>query len=355
MPAEFYPLQVESVQKLTADTVCIAFNLPSNLKREFEFIQGQYLTLRTNLNGEDIRRSYSICSSVNEQSLKVAVKQIPGGKFSTWANNDLKPGSILQVMTPQGRFFKPIDPSARHRYVAFAAGSGITPILSIIKTTLEKEPLSSFVLFFGNRGYDHVLFREELEALKNGYLNRFSLHHVFSRESVSSPLLFGRINAEKCKTFSQFFFNPKETDAYFICGPEGMVQEVRMALTEMEVKPDNVLFELFGTGLSGFRSSEADFSDKFEASITIIQDGQPIDFILPSDGSTILDAAMRAGADLPFSCKGGVCSTCKAKVVEGTTTMDLCYGLEPDEIAEGFILTCQAHPTSLKVVVSFDA
>jgi ring-1,2-phenylacetyl-CoA epoxidase subunit PaaE len=305
-----------------------------------------------------VRRSYSICTGVQENDLRVAVKKVYGGVFSTYANEQLHAGDVLDVMPPQGRFFTPLDAGKQRLFVGFAAGSGITPVMSILKTTLMQEPHSRFLLFYGNRGFDQVIFREQLEALKNLYPQRLSVHHVFSRESLGSDLFYGRLNGEKCRSYARMLFQPEDVDAFFLCGPEDMVFDVKETLESMGANPKQIHFELFSTPGQVKRKiapmASGIKTDAFDASITVHQDGMQFDFTLPSDGSTILDAAMRAGADLPFSCKGGVCSTCKAKILEGEVEMDVCYGLESDEIAAGFVLTCQAHPRSKKLVVSFE-
>ncbi|MBL7797402.1 MAG: phenylacetate-CoA oxygenase/reductase subunit PaaK [Saprospiraceae bacterium] len=354
---KFYHLRVRDLRRETTDTVSVAFEVPEELRDLFHFTHGQYLTLRTVIDGSDQRRSYSICSAPHEDDLRVAIKKVPGGVFSTFANERLQVGDELRVMPPQGRFFTELNPENRNLYVAFAAGSGITPILSILKSVLHAEPNSRFMLFYGNRGFDHIIFREQLEELKNRYPDRLAVYHVLSRESLGADLFHGRLDGEKCRAYTCILFRPEEVDACFLCGPEEMIFEVKNVLEEAGMPAGKIHYELFTTpgavkkpAAAGERSA-----DTFDASITVMQDGMQFDFQLQSDGSTLLDAAMRAGADLPFSCKGGVCSTCKAKVLEGEVNMELCYGLEPDEIAAGYVLTCQAHPKSKRVVVSFDA
>ena len=358
MSTHFHALRVREVRRETPDTVSVSFDVPENFRDIFRYTQGQYITLRTTINGEDVRRSYSICTGVQEDDLRVAVKKVYGGVFSTYANEQLQAGDELDVMPPQGRFFTPLDAGQQRLYVAFAAGSGITPVMSILKTTLAQEPLSRFLLFYGNRGFDQVIFREQLEVLKSLYPQRLSVHHVFSREALGSDLFYGRLNGEKCSSYARVLFRPEEVDAFFLCGPEDMVFDIKETLESLGTNPKQIHFELFSTPGQAKRKidpmASGIKSDAFDAFITVHQDGMQFDFTLPSDGSTILDAAMRAGADLPFSCKGGVCSTCKAKVLEGEVEMDVCYGLEPDEIAAGFVLTCQAHPRSNKLVVSFE-
>lgn len=356
MSVQFYKLQVRDLRRETPDTVSIAFEVPHSLLDTFRFKQGQYLTLKTTINGEEVRRSYSICTGTHENDLRVAVKKVEKGVFSTWANEQLSTGDWLEVMPPQGNFFTELSAEQEKLYVAFAAGSGITPVMSILRSTLTQEPHSRFILFYGNRSFDTIIFREQLEDLKNLYPDRLSVHHVLSRESLGSELFKGRLDAAKCRRFGQVFFNPAEVDAFFLCGPEEMVFAVKDVLAELFTDPKKVHFELFTTaGLKNKPTSTEGSRASFDASITVIQDGAQFDFELPSDGSTLLDAAMRAGADLPFSCKGGVCSTCKARILEGKVEMELNYGLEPDEVEAGYVLTCQAHPVTRRVVVSFDA
>jgi len=356
MSVQFHKLKVRDLRRETADTVSISFELPENERAAFRFKQGQHLTIKVEIDGEELRRSYSICTGTQENDLRVAVKKVDGGIFSIWANEQLKVGDWLDVMTPQGHFFTELSVENEKLYVAFVAGSGITPVMSILRSTLEQEPRSRFILFYGNRSFDTIIFREQLEELKNLHPDRLSVHHILSRESLGNDLFKGRIDAVKCRSFGKFFFNPSEVDAFFLCGPEEMVFEVKDSLDELGVNPKSVHFELFTTtGIKNKPAKPRASKESFEASITVIQDGAQFDFELPSDGSTLLDAAMRAGADLPFSCKGGVCSTCKARILEGKVEMDVNYGLEPDEVAAGYVLTCQSHPVTKRVVVSFDA
>ena len=356
---KFYNLRVSDLRRETADTVSVAFEVPAELRELFRFTQGQYLTLRTVIDGTDQRRSYSICSAPHEDDLRVAIKKVDGGVFSTFANERLRVGDELRVMPPQGRFFTELQPEHQNLYVAFAAGSGITPVISILKSVLHQEPHSRFILFYGNRGFDQIIFREQLEYLKNRYPERLAVHHVLSRESIGADLFQGRLDGAKCRAYGRLLFQPSEVDAFFLCGPEELIFGIKAALEDMAVAPAAIHYELFTTPGQTARTerpvSTASSSASFDASITVIQDGMQFDFSLFSDGSTLLDAAMRAGADLPFSCKGGVCSTCKAKILEGEVAMEVCYGLEPDEVAAGYVLTCQSHPKSKKVVVSFDA
>lgn len=355
MPS-FHHLQVKDIRRETTDCVSIAFHIPEALATNFQFTQGQYLTLRTTIKGEDIRRSYSICTSPKEADLRVAIKQVPNGRFSTYANQQLQVGATLQVMPPMGNFYTQLAPDNAHHYVAFAAGSGITPIMSILKTVLEVEPQSRFTLFFGNKTTDSILFREELEALKNIHLERLSIHHILSRESTGSMLFDGRITQEKCERFTNLLFDPTAVDAYFLCGPEAMILDVQDALLQTGVDKKKIHFELFTT--PGQAKQQRAISKKEvvkDAAITIQLDGASYSFPMTSAETTLLDAALEGGLDLPFACKGGVCCTCRAKVIEGAASMDVNYALEPDEVAAGYILTCQAHPTTPKVAIDFDS
>ena len=354
---KFYPLKVRDIRRESPDTVSVAFEVPENLRDTFRFTQGQHLTLRTNIEGEEVRRSYSICTGTQENDLRVAIKKVEGGLFGTFASERLKTGDTLESMPPLGHFFTELEPENHNLYVAFAAGSGITPVMSILKTTLVQEPHSRFILFYGNRAFEHIIFREQLEELKNRYPDRLAVHHILSRESLGSDLFNGHIDGDKCRSYARLLFRAEDVDAYFLCGPEEMIFSVKEALENLGVLSKKIHFELFTTPgakkIAGAKTASVK-KDSFEASVTVIQDGAQFDFTLPSDGSTLIDAALRAGADLPFSCKGGVCSTCKAKVLEGEVEMEVCYGLEPEEVEAGYILTCQSHPKTKRVVVSFD-
>lgn len=355
--SKFHSLKVKEVRRETPDSVSITFHLPDDLKEEYRFHQGQYLTLRQEINGEDVRRSYSICASVDEE-LRVAVKKVEGGLFSTYANEDLKAGDELEVMTPMGKFYVPLDPESSRHYALFAAGSGITPILSILKSVLSKEPNSRVTLFYGNRNFSSIIFRDELEDLKDKYLGRLRIFNVLSREGGELDLFTGRINKEKCQRFFDVLVDPEDVQECFICGPEPMIKEVEEGLKELGISDEHVHFELFTSprgSLNPEKRPEApkEMSDK-AAQMTIILDGAELEFDLKYGDKAILDAALDRGADLPFSCKGGVCRTCMAKLEKGSVHMDVNYALEPGEVEEGYILTCQSHPTSESCVVNFD-
>lgn len=360
MTPSFHPLTVRDVRRETGDTVSIAFDVPPELAPAYRFVHGQYLTLRTVIDGQEVRRSYSICAGCDDGELRVAVKRVPGGLFSAYANGNLKPGDRVDVMTPMGRFTVPLDPPAERTYVALAAGSGITPVLSILKTVLRREPKSRFVLVYGNRTVDSIIFREALEDLKDAHLGRISIHHVLSREPDESGLLTGRIDracvADLCRTL----VDPLGVHAWFLCGPQGMIEDARAELLERGVDPHAVHAELFTTGIDPSRTPAPVPHPPVEHSgdaalVTVLLDGKRKEFALPFDGEAILDAAHKAGADLPYSCKSGVCCTCRAKLVEGQVAMARNYSLQPWEVEAGYILTCQSRPLTDRVVVDFDA
>ena len=357
MSIHFEQLTVREVRRETNDCVSIAFEIPDTLKNSFQFLQGQYITLKTKIGGEEVRRSYSICSSPLDDELRVAVKKVPQGVFSTYANEILKAGDQLDVMPPIGKFFTPLLPEQKKNYVGFAAGSGITPLLSIIKTTLQTEQESTFTLVYGNRNRHSIIFRETLEALKNKYMDRFRLIHILSRETTDTPLNSGRIDADKCLVLCDKAIDLQQTDEFFLCGPEEMIFAVKNVLEQQHVPTQKIHFELFTTAGQQHKKNhqqEEDIDKGPKSKITVTLDGISFDFELSQKGDAILDAALKHGADLPYACKGGVCCTCRAKLIEGEVDMEVNYGLEPDEIEQGFILTCQSHPKSEKVVVDFD-
>lgn len=354
---KFHTLKVREIRRETAACVSVSFEMPEALREAYRYEAGQHLTLRQDFDGEDVRRSYSICTAPSENDLRVAVKELDGGRFSTFVNRQLRVGDILEVMTPSGKFFHPPASlqSARH-IVAFAAGSGITPIISILKTILANEPHSTFTLFYANQKPDSIIFLEQVEDLKNRYLNRLSVYHVLSRQESDSPLFTGRIDAEKCRVFCKTLIDVSHTDDFYLCGPAAMVTILRTTLQEEGADPKKIHTELFfapGEQVQA-RLATDDRAPAVEARIGITLDGRSFEFPLASRGDTILDAALQAGANLPFACKGGVCCTCKARLTEGEVHMDVNYGLEPDELEAGFILTCQAHPLTPLVKVNFD-
>ncbi len=354
MTPKFHSLTISDIRKETEDTVSIAFTIPSDLQQDYSFQSGQYLTLRATIDGEDTRRSYSLCSSPFENEWRVAVKRVEGGKFSNFANEKLTVGQAMEVMTPTGNFHVNISESNKKSYVLIAAGSGITPIISIAKSVLKDEPESDVTLFYGNKGFASIIFREEIEALKNRYMDRLRVVHVLSRESLGNAIQKGRINKEKLEKLYTAFLSNTTIDAVFVCGPESMIHDTKEVLGQYVNDPKCIHFELFTTSAPVAAAASVSNEPTVASNIKVIIDGDTIDFALDSDGDSILDAATKAGGDLPFACKGGVCCTCKAKVLEGTAKMNVNYALEADEVEAGYILTCQAHPTSKTLTVSFD-
>jgi ring-1,2-phenylacetyl-CoA epoxidase subunit PaaE len=355
----FHTLKVASVRRETDECVSILFQVPEDLASIFRFTPGQSLTIRTMLNGQEQRRNYSICSSPLDGELRIAVKKVAGGQFSTWANEALQAGDTLEVMPPVGKFGTALHPEQAKNYVAFAAGSGITPVLSIIKTALHTEPRSTFTLVYGNRSRSSIIFKEELEALKDKFLHRFRIYHILSREGADTPLNSGRIDREKTEFLLKKLIDPKNIQEAFLCGPEELIFTVRDVLQEKGVPAAHIHFELFtipGQGKkSEIRNPKSEIPTGPQATVQVKLDGHSFQFGLAQGGQSILDAALAQGADLPYACKGGVCCTCKARLLEGAVHMDAAWGLEPDEIAAGFILTCQSHPTTDSVLVDFDA
>ncbi|MFI5153533.1 MAG: 1,2-phenylacetyl-CoA epoxidase subunit PaaE [Chitinophagales bacterium] len=361
MASHFRPLIVKDIRRETAECVSVAFDIPEQWRDEFSFTQGQNITIHTILDGEELRRSYSICSSPLDNELRIAIKQIPNGIYSTLANQALKKWDRVDVLAPTGKFFTELSSQQKKNYLAFAAGSGITPILSIIKTTLVKEPQSQFTLVYGNRERQSIIFREELEALKNKYMERFSLHHILSRETVEAPIYQGRIDAEKCRLIVQKILDPKQIDEVFLCGPESMIFSLKEELERLGLSREKIHFELFTVpGQKIATSSKEKSAGPSEKSgptsaVTIKLDGIGFEFQLAYDGASVLDAALYQGADLPFACKGGVCASCRAKLTEGKVEMDQNYALEAVELEAGFILTCQSHPRSEILKIDFDS
>lgn len=357
MKPTFHTLKIKDIRKETDDCCSIAFEVPEPLAANYVFTQGQYLTLKTNINGEEVRRSYSICTSPLDKDLRVAVKQIENGKFSTYANHSLKKGDMIDVMTPTGNFNTELNPNNQKHYAAFAVGSGITPIISILKTVLKKEPKSYFTLFYGNKNTGSIIFREQIEALKNIYMGRLAVHYFLSREVLDEPLMNGRIDKEKCNLICDKLLSLDTVDECFICGPEDMIFAVRDSLKERNFDEKKIHFELFTSPDGKLGTTKRTVKEEYVgrvADVKVNLDGKTFDFKLPFGGDSVLDAALKQGADLPFACKGGVCCTCKAKLKEGTVEMDVNYALEKEEVEAGYILTCQSHPTSDKIIVDYD-
>ncbi len=356
--SKFYPLTVARVHNETRDCVAVTFAVPPGLQESFQYRQGQHLTLRTRIGDEDVRRSYSICSAVQEGALRVAIKRTPGGMFSGWANESLKQGAVIEVMPPMGHFNVPLDAVNERNYLAFAAGSGITPILSIVKTTLLAEPRSRFTLFYGNRSSSSVIFRNELMELKDLYLDRLNIVYVMSREQQDIELFNGRITKEKTQQFLRHWIDIADYDTAFICGPEDMMLGVSAALQEAGMPKSAIKVELFAASIPKHQHMPRAQPDaqaaRHLAEVTVIQDGSAATFTMEKDKESILDAGLRAGLEMRYSCKGGVCSTCRCKVVDGKVDMDVNYALEDYEIARGFVLSCQGFPATDRVVIDFD-
>ena len=355
--SKFHPLTISQVRNETRDTIAVTFAVPAELRDSFQFQQGQHLTLRAQIADEDVRRSYSICSAVQEGTLRVAIKRTQGGLFSSWANDTLKAGVTLDVMPPMGHFNVPLDAANRKHYLAFAAGSGITPILSIIKTTLAAEPHSRFTLFYGNRASSSVIFKDELSDLKDTYMERLKLAYVMSREQQDIELFNGRITKDKAALFLKHWVRAEDIDVAFICGPEDMMLGVSEALQEAGMPKSNIKIELFAASIPRHQHKPRAVdptAGRHETEVTVIMDGNAATFTMDQDKESLLDAGLKAGIDMRYSCKGGVCSTCRCKLIEGKVDMDVNYALEDYEIARGYVLSCQSFPTTDKVVIDFD-
>lgn len=355
--SKFHRLRIESVRPETREAVAVTFAVPPELAETFRYTQGQHLTLRADIDGEDVRRSYSICSGAQDARLRIAIKRVPGGQFSNWANASLRPGQVIEVMPPMGHFNVPLSAAARKSYVAFAAGSGITPVFSLVKTTLATEPHSEFTLFYGNRASSSVMFKEELADLKDAYLPRFNLVYVMSREPQDIAVLNGRITREKTEALLRHWVDVAEVDTFFVCGPDGMMKAVQEALDALGVPRSKVKVELFATSIprrqgGPVRVHAAD--ERKPCQVTVIQDGRQRTFAMDRN-EPVLEAALAQGLELPYSCKGGVCSTCRCKLKEGQVDMDANFALEDYEVARGFILTCQSYPVTDRLVLDFDS
>jgi len=352
----FHPLTVKSVRPDTDEAVIVSFDVPADLSDAFRFTQGQHLTLRNSVAGSDERRSYSICSGIADGELRVGIRKVPGGRFSSWIHESLKAGDTIQVMAPEGRFFVPLAPDAERHYLGIAGGSGITPILSIMKTVLAAEPGSRFTLIYGNRRLRSTMFLEELEDLKNRYLSRLTLHLVFSQESTDLPLYGGRIGREKIGEFLGTLVDPTSIDHAFVCGPHGVNDEAEAALLAAGVPAERIHIERFGIpDAAGVKAVQpVREGDAADAQVTIIRDGVQSVIDFHAHQGNVLDAAAAAGLEVPFSCKSGVCCTCRAKLLEGEVRMERNFALEKHEVAAGFVLTCQSHPLTERIVLSFD-
>lgn len=357
--AKFYSLRIADIRPETKDSVSIAFEVPSDLKEEYKYRQGQYLTLKMVVNGEEIRRSYSLCSSpATDDLLRVAIKRVRDGRGSNFLNEKVKVGDTMEVMTPMGTFFCELNKVNRKQYILFAGGSGITPMLSIIKTTLVLEPESSLVLFYGNLDEESVIFKKELDEITAKHSN-VKIHYIYDhpKNAVSDPVYKGIMDMDKVKELVEKFIDRNHKTEYFICGPTGMMDSVKNTLESMKVAKEDIHIEYFTTSLDTVKAAKEATeakTPKLTSTVTVIMDGVETTFDLVSDGQSILDAALDQDVDVPFACKGAVCCTCRAKLKEGSVIMEMNYALSEDEVNEGYILTCQSHPVTGKVVVDYD-
>ena len=354
---DFYKLPIRHVRKDTRDAVVVEFAVPAHLRDTFAYTQGQYLTLRTTIEGEEHRRSYSICASPRSGRLRVAIKRVEDGIFSGWAHGALREGDELEVASPQGRFFVPLDPQAARSYLAVAAGSGITPVLSLIETTLELEPKSRFTLVYGNRSASSTMLREELQHLKDRYLDRLALIFVTSRERQEIDAFNGRIDRERVLALCAGWIDLEATDYVFVCGPESMMEGVVAALDERGFPRERTVIERFLTDgtVARERRERAGSQPEKLVHASVVLDGTVRTFEIRKDSESVLEAGLRQGIDLPFSCKGGVCSTCRAQLTAGEVDMDVHFALEDYEVRSGVVLMCQSHPVSDEIALDVDA
>ena len=349
---QFHPLTIERIERETRDSVRIALSVPAEFEGDYEFLPGQHLPFEVTLNGKKIRRTYSICSGIDERPLEIGVRIQPGGAFSEFAGSELAVGDTLDAMPPGGRFHAELNRGSARDYLGFAAGSGITPILSIIKSVIENEPGIRFVLFYGNRKQSTTMFIEDLYALKNRFPERLQLHFVFSQEDQEFPIASGRLDAEKVRELYEHFCKGLEPAEAYVCGPDTMIATVRETLVELGLDAEHVHAERFGIPRKADKVKAVKAADN--AVVTVIMDGHKKDFEMRRDDNNIVDAAADHGIDLPYSCKGGVCATCRCHLREGEVTMATNYGLEPWEVEAGFVLACQSRPVSDAVLLDYD-
>ena len=349
--SQFKKLRIKEIKKETSDTVSIQFDIPSNIEQDFTYKSGQYITLKATINNEEVRRAYSLCSSPQEDDFRIGVKKVENGTMSSFLNESLKEGDEIEVMPPTGNFC--VQDMKSHN-VGFAAGSGITPVISIIKSVLAAG--GKFTLFYGNKTVNTTIFKVALDNLKEKYPDLFNVHYIYTVDQSDDEIYNGRMNADKLNAFIKKEVELLKADGFYLCGPEQMIIEVTDALKYLGVSDTKIHYELFTTPTeSKGEKKEAEVSDfTGESNVTVIMDGEEFEFPLKHDGNSILDAAIDQGADAPFSCKGAVCCTCKAQVIEGKAIMDMNYALSDAEVEDGFILTCQSHPATEKLVVDYD-
>ena len=356
---QFHTLQITDIRHETSTCVSVALDIPDEFKDAYTYKAGQYITFKKVIDGEELRRSYSLCSSPIEPDFRVAIKQVPEGKFSTYACSQLKKGDRIDVMTPMGNFTTAINSMEAKNYMAFVAGSGITPVMSLMKTILATEADSTFTLVYGNQNLQSIIFKEDIEALKNKYMGRLHVIHILSREKLETDINNGRINHEKCIQLFSGLLDLSKMHHFFMCGPEEMIMSVKDYLLAQKVNEKAIHFELFTT--TGAQNKHDDWKAAHQegsdtlCTVTIKVDDRTYDIKLAYGGDSILDAALKSGADLPYACKGGVCCTCRAKVMEGEVEMEVNYALEKEEVSQGFVLTCQSHPKTDRVFIDFDA
>ncbi len=358
MSSTFYPLHVAEVRRETDEAVSVLFDVPQDLASKFKFKPGQHLTIRQNIDNNEVRRNYSVCVSPHENALRIAIKQIPQGAFSTWANTVLTAGSTLDVMPPHGSFTWNFEASAKRRYVLFAGGSGITPILSLLKTGLAEEPESQFILLYGNRGSNSIMFLEEIAGLKNRYIGNFQVYHFLEDEEGEVDLFNGRLDKEKTLSVLESIVDPSEVDKFFICGPGPMMNAVEETLTAGNVPKNHIMVERFTTDTLSPKQLDAARDLQKQAAGKTVQvslEGRKRSFVFDADKGSILENVGALGLPAPYACKAGVCATCRAKVISGKVEMKANYGLSEEEVEQGYVLTCQAVPMSDDVELDYDA
>ena len=347
--ATFYKLSVKEIKKETENAVSILFDIPESLQQEFRFIPGQYITIKKELDGKEVRRAYSICSSKNSNTIRIGVKAVEKGTFSVYVTTRLKEGDTLEVLPPEGRFT--LDPNIENKnYVAFVAGSGITPVLSMIKSVLEANTANTFVLVYGNKSPEETMFKEDIDELQQNYSDRLFVYHVYSKVTKENAL-FGRIDTSKVNYILKNKHKGTDFDAYFLCGPEPMINSIKADLLDNGVNEETIHFELFSTKVEDTITNE---NLNGETTITVVLDDEEEIFIMKKE-KTILEVALSKGLDAPYSCQGGICSSCLAQVTEGKAIMDTNSILSDEEVADGLILTCQAHPITDKITIDYDA
>ena len=354
--AKFHKLKIKEITQETADCVSIAFDIPADLKSEYQYIQGQYITFKLNVKGEEIRRSYSLCSSpLTEAELRVAVKKVKNGRASVWLNENIKGGTELEVMTPMGTFHSPLNASNKKNYVLIAGGSGITPMLSIIKTVLHAEPQSAVALFYGNRDEASIIFKDQIEKIAAENKGRFTFFDILENPAKQVDAIFkGMMTQDKLKEIFSKYVDLKADNEFFICGPTPMMDNARITLENLSVEKKRIHIEYFTAAPTPAKTETVASTENITSNITVILDGSETKFQLNTKGKSILDSALDAGVDVPFACKGGVCCTCRAKVLEGKVKMDNNYALTDTEVEQDYVLTCQSHPLTPVVVVDYD-